>query len=58
MKNSDKYFYFTFNGILEKRLLLCEFFFSFSKRVKNEAGENKGFRNYNGVGIYASYKFQ
>ena len=53
-------FYYTFNGIIEKILLLCEmFFFSFSERVKNEAGrENKEFKNYNCVGIYASYKFQ
>ena len=39
-------FYYTFNGILEKRLLLYEMFFFLFQKVKNEAGgENKEFKN-------------
>ena len=44
---------------LKRDFYFVKCFFSFSERVKNEAGgENKGFKNYNCVGIYAFYKFQ
>ena len=44
---------------LERDFYFVKFFFSFPERVKNEAGgENEGFKNYNCVGIYASYEFQ